>query len=196
MTEMLDETGVSGLGFTGLIWLSRRLPQIIPAVHGLVQRAHFHPHTRFDRSDRIIKYAGTIPLHQETEYAIARDRAAEAIDRTRQLIEAAPYRVNFPLEVRFVAADDIPMSPACGRESCYVGAYVSSLEWAPAYFADFQELMRDYDGRPHWGKTFDRSAAELRALYPAYDEFDQLRRRCDPAGVFRNRFTDRVFAAG
>jgi len=193
LAETLDETGLSSVAFTGLIKLSHKLPGIIPAMHELLQKIHFHDHRRVDRSDKIIKYAGTIPRHQETEYAIDRRHAAAAIDRTRQLIEAASYRVNFPLEVRFVAADDIPLSPASGRDSCYIGAYVSSLEWAPPYFADVQQLIADYDGRPHWGKTFHRSAAELRALYPGYDEFDRLRRRCDPHGIFRNRFVDRVF---
>jgi FAD/FMN-containing dehydrogenase len=85
------------------------------------------------------------------------------------------------------------MSPAGGRDSCYLGAYVSSVEWAARYFADFETLMHDYAGRPHWGKSFTRTARQLRALYPAYDAFDRLRRACDPAGVFRNSFVDRVF---
>lgn len=193
LTELVDQSGLSSLAFTGIIALSRRYPRIIPTVHELVQRVQFRPHRRHDRSDRIIRYAGTIPRHQETEYAIERSRAAEAVERTRQMIERAGYRVNFPLEVRFVAADDVPMSPAHGRDSCYVGAYVSSLEWAPAYFAEFQALMQDFGGRPHWGKSFDRTANELRALYPTYDEFAELRRNCDPQDIFRNQFVDRVF---
>jgi len=192
-TEIIDQSGLSSKAFAGLLALSRRYPTIIPAMHELVQRIQFSPHKRYDRSDRIIRYAGTIPRHQETEYAIDRKRAAEAIDRTRQLVEAASYRVNFPMEVRFVAADDVPMSPAYQRDSCYIGAYVSSLDWAPAYFAEFQDLMRDYQGRPHWGKTFHRTAGELRALYPQYDQFASLRRQLDPEGVFRNHFVDRVF---
>ncbi|MBW2527100.1 MAG: FAD-binding protein [Deltaproteobacteria bacterium] len=193
LTELIDQSGLSSYAFTGLLALSRRYPTIIPRMHELVQRVQFTPHRRFDRSDRIIRYAGTIPRHQETEYAIPVERAAEAIERTRRMVEAASYRVNFPMEVRFVAADDVPMSPAYGRDSCYLGAYVSSLEWAPRYFAEFEELMLDYDGRPHWGKTFHRTAAQLRALYPQYDDFAALRHRVDPDGIFRNRFVDRVF---
>lgn len=194
LTELLDQSGASGVAFSGLMWLTRRWPRIIPSANEIVQRVQFRPHTRFDRSDRIIRYAGTIPRHQETEYAVPIERAAEAIDGTRRMVESASYRVNFPMEVRFVAADDIPMSPVSGRDSCFIGAYVSSLEWAPGYFADFQQLMHDYEGRPHWGKTFDRSASELRALYPGYEAFDRLRHSCDPQGLFRNRFVDRVFA--
>jgi L-gulonolactone oxidase len=85
------------------------------------------------------------------------------------------------------------MSPANGRDSCYIGAYVGSLNWSPPCFAEFEDLMRDFDGRPHWGKTFSRNHTELRSLYPAYDAFNQLRQECDPLGLFHNSFVDRVF---
>ena len=192
-TGLMDASGLSGLAFTALIRLSRSAPHIIPFMHDKVQRIHFRPRARVDRSDRIIKYAGTIPKHQETEYAIDRARASEAIDAVRRMVSSADYRVNFPFEVRFVAADDIELSPTNGRDSCYLGAYISSLEWAPRYFADFEDLMRDFDGRPHWGKNFERTPVDLRELYPAYGAFEQLRRELDPNDLFRNQFTDRLF---
>ena len=109
------------------------------------------------------------------------------------MILAADYKVNFPMEVRFVAADDVPMSPANGRDSCYIGAYVSSLKWAQNYFREFEALMSDYQGRPHWDKSFSLPHEKIRELYPAYDDFNRLRRSCDPHGLFRNSFVDRVF---
>lgn len=192
-TGFMDRTGISGILFTGLMALGRAVPSVIPFFNNTVQTLHFHPRRRVDRSDRVIKVSSGIPIHQETEYAIPIEHAADAIDRTRKMVLQADYRVNFPMEVRFVAADDIPMSPASGRDSCYIGAYVASLKWAPSYFAEFEELMRDYQGRPHWAKSFTRSASELRDLYPAYDSFNRLRRECDPHGLFRNSFVDRVF---
>ena len=194
-TGLMDRSGVSGALFTGLMALGRAIPSVIPFFNNTIQTIHFHPRRRVDRSDRVIKVSSGIPIHQETEYAIPIEHAAEAIDRTRQMVLQADYRVNFPMEVRFVAADDIPMSPASGRDSCYIGAYVASLKWAPAYFAEFEELMRDYQGRPHWAKSFSRTARELRDLYPAYDNFNRLRQACDPHGLFRNSFVDRVFPA-
>ena len=193
LTGFMDQTGISGVLFTGLMALSRAIPPVIPFFNNTVQKIHFHPRRRVDRSDRVIKVSSGIPIHQETEYAIPIEHAAEAIDRTRKMVLAADYRVNFPMEVRFVAADDIPMSPASGRNSCYIGAYVASRKWAPSYFAEFEALMRDYQGRPHWAKSFALSAQELRSLYPAYDSFNRLRQECDPHGLFRNSFVDRVF---
>jgi FAD-linked oxidoreductase len=189
----MDQSGLSGILFTALIRLGRSIPQITPLMLNTIQNIHYHPHRRVDRSDKVIKVHSSIPIHQETEYAIPIEHAAKAIDATRKMILKADYKVNFPMEVRFVAADDIPMSPASGRDSCYIGAYVSSLKWAPPYFKEFEALMSDYRGRPHWGKSFSRTHAELRELYPAYDQFNQLRRVCDPKGLFLNRFVERVF---
>ena len=206
-SERLDTTGISGAAYTALLGLSRRAPRIIPRLNRAIQRLQFKPRVRVDRSDRIIRVATAIPVHQEMEYAIPRAKAAEAIEAIRQMVlrasapqggasrsSRARYRVNFPLEVRFMAADDIPMSPATGRDSCYLGAYVASKAWARPYFADFEDLVSDYQGRPHWGKTFTRTQRQLRELYPEYDRFDRLRREADPAGVFHNRFVERVFA--
>ncbi|MDP4014164.1 MAG: D-arabinono-1,4-lactone oxidase [Candidatus Nanopelagicales bacterium] len=194
LQERFDATGLSGLTFAGLLGLSRRRPSMAPWLLPAVEKRAFRDHTRVDASDKIIKYAGTIPRHQETEYAIPRTSAAEGIEAMRQLVlTSTGYKVNFTQEVRFVAGDDIPMSPAYGRDSCFLGGYVSSLKWAPRYFLDFEALMAKYSGRPHWGKSFDRKPEALRELYPKYDEFNALRVRCDPQGVFRNRFLDRVF---
>jgi FAD/FMN-containing dehydrogenase len=141
-----------------------------------------------------------IPIHNESEYAIPLEKAGEAIDRVAQVVcDAAPeYHVNFPLEVRFVPADNIPLSPATGRDSCYLGAYVASTKRTAPYHRDFERIMRDYDGRPHWGKLFSRTFRDFAELYPQYREFDALRKECDSNGIFRNAFIDRVFgeAAG
>jgi FAD/FMN-containing dehydrogenase len=41
-------------------------------------------------------------------------------------------------------------------------------------------------GRPHWGKKHTLRAAELKPLYPKWDDFLACRRRVDPDGVFLN----------
>ena len=192
--EFFDSSGLSGFTFSQLIGLTRLFPRTIPRLLGVIQKLGFKPHRRIDRSDKIIRYAGSIPRHQETEYAIPRESAAEALGEVRKLVmKRNGYWVNFPQEVRFVASDDIPMSSCYGRDSCYLGGYIASKKWAPDYFVDFEKLMANYRGRPHWGKTFNRTAEELRALFPEYDAFDRQRRVCDPDGLFRNAFIDRVF---
>jgi FAD/FMN-containing dehydrogenase len=63
------------------------------------------------------------------------------------------------------------------------------------YFALFEDEMRALSGRPHWGKQFAAAPEQLRAAYPLYDRFDDLRRRLDPRGVFENDYLRRVFGS-
>ena len=74
------------------------------------------------------------------------EKAASAIDGAARIVRgsAPEYRVNFPMDVRFVPEDDMPMSPATRRDSCYLGAYVAGTKWTGPYHRDFEELMRDY----------------------------------------------------
>ncbi|MGD8984519.1 MAG: D-arabinono-1,4-lactone oxidase [Desulfobacteraceae bacterium] len=194
-TELMEEWGLSTYSFSVLLSMSRGVPALTPAVLRLLQRLYFTPRLRVNRGDRLFNIGKMIPIHNESEYAIPRGNAAEAIDRLAGIVRgAAPeYWVNFPVEVRFVPGDDIPMSPATGRDSCYLGAYVASSKWTGPYHRDFEGLMREYAGRPHWGKLFYRTANDFAELYPLYKQFDALRKECDPKGLFRNAFVDRVF---
>ena len=40
--------------------------------------------------------------------------------------------------------------------------------------------------RPHWGKCFVAPAADLRPLYPRFDDFRAVRERLDPGHLFTN----------
>ena len=132
------------------------------------------------------------PSHQEIEYALPRELAAESLRRTRALVERDRLRVNFIAELRFVAGDDGWMSPDYRRDSAHLGAYMASAPDLPRYFSTFEAEMLALGGRPHWGKQFSATAEHLRAAYPEYDRFDALRRRLDPHGMFENAFLERV----
>jgi FAD-linked oxidoreductase len=133
------------------------------------------------------------PEHQECEYAVPVERAAEAVRLTRRIIEENGYHVNFPVEVRFVAADDAMLSPAYGRDVCYIGAYTFGEEFARTFFEGFEREMKRIGGRPHWGKHFTLSREEARELYPMYDHFDEIRQELDPKGTLANEFIQELF---
>jgi len=194
-TELMEYWGLSTYSFSALLGLTRAMPGLTPLVMRSMQSLYFTPRRRVNQSTRLFNIGKMIPIHNESEYAIPLENAGEAINRVAEFIrEAVPeYRVNFPLEVRFVPADDILMSPATGRDSCYLGAYVASTKWTEPYHRDFEELMRDYAGRPHWGKLFSRTSRDFTELYPKYRQFNALRKACDPNEIFRNAFVDRVF---
>ena len=62
----------------------------------------------------------------------------------------------------FVAADEPWMSPAFGRDTAYVGAYMARAAGIERYFSAFEREMLALGGRPHWGKQFGASAAQIR----------------------------------
>lgn len=182
---------LSGL-LAGLLKLGRLRPHTIPRINRLLTPVYFRQQERVERSDRVF---GTImpPRHMEAEYAIPLARTEEALTRVRALIEGERLRVGFIQELRFVAADDILLSPAFGRDSCQFGAYTGELSQNPYYLRRFEQLMLELDGRPHWGKWFSIDHRVLRERLPGFERFAAIRARLDPDGVFVNDFTRRVF---
>ena len=168
----------------------RRLPGQVPRLNRFLARNAWPSHYagasyEVFTSVRRVRFV-------ETEYAIPREALAEALARVRTLTETYAYDVTFPLEVRFAAADDIPLSTAFGRDSAYIAAHVYRGQPYQAYFEAFEAVMSDYGGRPHWGKMHTLTASRLRSRYPLFDQFLAVRDRADPAGVFRNHYLDRV----
>jgi L-gulono-1,4-lactone dehydrogenase len=130
---------------------------------------------------------------QQMEYALPVDRLEPVLRSLDRIIKALHFRVHFPVEVRFVAADAHWLSPHYDRDSACVTVPAYTDVGFRDYFAPIAELMQRYDGRPHWGMVHDLSAAQLRALYPHFDDFCALRREYDPRGLFLNPHLAAIF---
>lgn len=187
----LDDRVLNRFVFAALLKTSRLFPAWIPALNRLVRRAYFRETRKVARSDLALTIAMP-PVHEEIEYAMPVDRAADALAQVKALIEREKLRVNFVVELRFVAADEAWMSPAFGRDTAYVGAYMARARGIERYFAEFERLMQSLGGRPHWGKQFTAGAQALRDLCPNHARFSALRDALDPRGLFDNEFLLRV----
>jgi L-gulono-1,4-lactone dehydrogenase len=144
-----------------------------------------------DRSDRIFANERLVRF-AEMEYAVPRDQLVASVREIRAMIERTGVLVSFPVEVRAVAADDIPLSPANGRPTGYVAVHVyNKFEYEP-YFREVEAIMNAHEGRPHWGKLHFQTAQTLRPRYPQWDRFIAVRKRLDPSGMFSNRYLERV----
>jgi L-gulono-1,4-lactone dehydrogenase len=144
-----------------------------------------------DRSDRI--FANTrLVRFAEMEYALPREHLVQAVRDIRAMIERTGFLISFPIEVRAVAQDDIPLSPAYGRQTGYIAVHVfNKFEYEP-YFREVEAIMNQYVGRPHWGKLHFQTADTLRPRYPLWDKFIAVRERLDPGGMFGNAYLERV----
>jgi L-gulonolactone oxidase len=179
-----------GMGVISRLGRSRpsRIPRLARFASSQVGRS-----TVLDRSYRVFASERRVRF-TEMQYAIPRRNAAEAVGRVLEAAERAEAGVGFPIEVRFVAADEAMLSPAHERDTCYIAVHqYQGMAWE-AYFRSVEEIMDSYGGRPHWGKRHFQTAATLATRYPAWDEFQRARDTLDPERVFANEYTDRVLA--
>jgi FAD-linked oxidoreductase len=144
-----------------------------------------------DRSDRIFANERLVRF-AEMEYAVPRQALVSAVREVRAMIDRSGLLVSFPVEVRSVAADDIPLSPANGRPTGYIAVHVfHKFEYEP-YFKEVEAIMNAHEGRPHWGKLHFQTASILRSRYPQWDRFIAVRDRLDPERRFQNAYLERV----
>ena len=170
--------------------VGRLRPKLIPRLNRLVSRVAGSSR-RVDRSFEI--FASPRLVHfTEMEYALPRSRARAGIEAVRRVIDERGFAVPFPLEMRFVAGDDAFLSPAGGRDTCYLAVHMyRGMEWE-RYFRAVEEVMDGFGGRPHWGKRHFQTAETLAPRYPEWDRFAAVRARLDPDGRFTNRYVERV----
>jgi FAD/FMN-containing dehydrogenase len=131
----------------------------------------------------------------EMEYGLPRENVREAFEALRRVIAGLPFKVIFPVEVRFTAGDDIWMSHGYGRDSAYIAIHQYVGAPYEDYFRRFEAEAEALGGRPHWGKMHYRDAASLAEVYPRFGDFVALRDKLDPGRLFANDYTDQVLGA-
>jgi FAD/FMN-containing dehydrogenase len=131
--------------------------------------------------------------HVEMEYAVPAEHGVDCFLALRDRMRSRHPDVVWPVEYRTVASDDIPLSPAHGRETVTLSLHQAAELPYHEFFADCEAIFRSVRGRPHWGKLHSLRAAELRELYPRWEEFHAVRRELDPRGRFLNDYLRELF---
>jgi len=170
--------------------LGNRSPRLVRRINDLSGRALGErrysdvPHKVFTSSRTVV--------FREMEYAVPRAVAAEALREVRATIEANGWTISFPVEIRVCPADDVPLSAAYQRDSVFLAFHMNAQTDHTAYFRGVEQVLRGFDGRPHWGKLHTRTADDLEPAYPRWADFQAMRERLDPDRVFTNAYLDRV----
>ncbi|MEU1488400.1 FAD-binding protein [Streptomyces sp. NPDC005752] len=129
----------------------------------------------------------------QSEYFVARHDAVaayEALDRIRQRFSPV-LQIG---EIRTVAADDLWLSPAQGRDSvAFHFTWVPDTAAVTPVLGAIEDALAPFRARPHWGKVFTTPPGTLRELYGHYADFERLVERLDPTGTFRNEFLAHTF---
>ncbi|GAB2613372.1 FAD-linked oxidoreductase [Paractinoplanes abujensis] len=189
----MDDEFLANTVWQGVCNLGRRVPAIVPTVQSIAARA-LTARTYTERSDRVFCTPRRVHF-TEMEYEIPREALPEVLDALPRIIDGLPFKVQFPVEVRFTGPDDVWLSHGYGRESAYVAVHQFTGAPYEPYFRAFEAVCRPLGGRPHWGKLHYRTAEDLRPVYPKFDDFVAVRDRIDPARVFTNDYLDRVLGA-
>lgn len=129
----------------------------------------------------------------ETEYGVPAESGGEVMRALADHIELNEPTVLFPIEFRYTQGDDIPLSPAYGRDSAFIAVHTYHRKPYRSYFDACEEIFDAHEGRPHWGKMHTIDPERLRARYPEWERFQTVRRSLDPEGVFRNDQLERLF---
>jgi xylitol oxidase len=126
----------------------------------------------------------------QTEYFVAREDAYQALLAVNGIREhIAPLLLIS--EVRTIAADDLWMS-MCYKQDCVALHFTWKMD-QPAVtklLPMLEEALAPFQPRPHWGKIFTISPAQLESRYERMQDFRHLLSKYDPQGKFRNAFLD------
>jgi FAD-linked oxidoreductase len=180
---------MENLAFGALCRLGRAVPSAIPRLATALPSQGRQE--RVDASYRIFASKRLVRFY-EMEYSIPFNALPEALTRVRAMVDDKGFKVSFPVEVRASRSDDIPLSTSTGRDSAYVAVHMyRGTEFEP-YFRAVEDIMMDYEGRPHWGKIHFRDRNSLQTVYPELASFGELRDRLDPSGMFTNAYLNRV----
>lgn len=189
----LDDDFMSNTVFGGVCRLGRAIPRTVPTINSISARA-LSARAYTARSDKVFITQRRVRF-MEMEYGLPRAALPEALAALRQIIDELPLKVQFPVEVRFTAPDDIWLSHGYDRESAYIAVHQYIGAPYEPFFRRFEAVCAGLDGRPHWGKLHYRDAESLRPVYPRFADFLAMRDRLDPGRMFANAYTDRVLGA-
>ena len=142
------------------------------------------PHTR---RSRVFPSGDEI----QSEYFVAREHGPAALRELTRVAAAVDGALQCS-ELRTVAADDLWLSPAYERECLAIHfTWHRRPDDVRRAITAIEHALAPFRPRPHWGKWFGLSPADIDSVTPRAQDFRELRDRFDPRGAFVNEFLHR-----
>ncbi|CAO3678863.1 unnamed protein product [Rhizopus microsporus] len=144
--------------YQAMLNITRYGPSLIPYLTKLMFKTlHSKPIHVVDDSNKVFNFDCLFPQYVN-EWAIDWKDAPAALMKLDKFITENDLKVHFPVEIRFVDEDDVWLSPANGRKTCYIGVIMYRPYGKPVpykkYWKGYEDIMREYNGRPHWAKVY------------------------------------------
>lgn len=149
------------------------------------------PETRYGSSKDIFGNLRDIRFN-EMEYTVPAEYGPQCLREILAKIKKDNIPVIFPIEARYVKADDIWLSQFYKRDGFSISLHNFHDKDYKKYFAAIEPIFWKYEGRPHWGKVHNLSALNFAARYERFNDFLKLRKELDPQGRLLNDHLSRV----
>lgn len=166
-----------------------------PLMTGPTQRIltkFVRPTRRVGAAYRIFPSERTVPF-EEMEYEMPRAAGLETLREAIRWIRERRLPVTFPFEFRWVAGDDIWLSPFNRGPGASISLHqYGKMPWQEL-FAAAEPVFRSHGGRPHWAKRHTLKTQDLLALYPQAGKFRAVRSEFDSQAKFANAHLAELF---
>jgi len=126
--------------------------------------------------------------HTEMEYSIPAEHGRSCLEDLRKLIATEFPDMQWPVEYRTLAADDIWLSTAYQRPTITISVHQDIRLDDEKYFRACEEIFLSYEGRPHWGKVNYLKGEMLAARHPCWEDWWRVRDETDPTATFLNEY--------
>jgi len=127
------------------------------------------------------------------EYSVPAEEGISTLKHVCKTIRDKNINVMFPLEFRYVRADNSMIGMFSQRDSATISVHQYIKQDTAPLFSAIEPLLQKSGGRPHWGKMHTMNAEQLRQVYPEINQFSQIRATLDPQGRFLNSHLRDVF---
>jgi FAD-linked oxidoreductase len=171
--------------------LSAALPRLTGPLQRLMMRAIKNTR-RTGPAHLIFPSERTVPF-EEMEYELPREVGLAVLQEAIAWVRKKRLPVTFPFEFRWVAGDDIWLSPFNSGPGASISMHqYSKMPWREL-FAHAEPIFRSAGGRPHWAKRHTLTVEDVDSLYPRAAAFKAVRSEIDPHGKFTNGHLARLF---
>lgn len=133
------------------------------------------------------------PSHIELEYMVPQLEWRDAFAAVRTLILDRDDRQDTLVQVRWQAPDDNYLSAQFHRPTVSLALVAEPSDSGTKFLRDVHHVLSEFHPRPHWGKMHFFDHTQIAEAFPALPEFQLVRERFDPHGLFLNPHLQNMF---
>ena len=170
--------------------LGKIIPSIIPILQKMLgvfikETEHVNWSSKVFPTPRHTKF-------NEMEYQVPIAQGMQCLEEIIHTFRRQQLPCFFPIEVRYVKADDIWLSPFYQQDSLSISVHQYAKQDYGRIFNQIEPIFWQYGARPHWGKLHSLKACDLENLYPKWQDFLNLRAELDPDKKFLNPYLQQM----